>query len=316
MKNVFIAFIVAIVPALAAVVMAKAEEPLVFRGACDGSGTVAISERCFLSASDEDNVLRVYDAKTAGAPIATVDLEQMFSLTTRKEMDLESATQIGDTLFFLSSHKRSKKGKAKIGYLMGLKVGLDAKGKWVASKVGNCYQQLTEALVADVPELARVAMNIEGLSVWKGEQLLIGFRNLSADGKALFVPLTNPFAVVQSNERPVFGKPIRLNLEGQGVRALEFIPERSLYAIVAGSENAHGQFRFFTWSGDIHTAPGTGPVLNIDAESIVVFPGEKKRLLLLSDDSGELSDGVSDTKCRDLPSGDLDRTFRGQWLSF
>jgi hypothetical protein len=299
---------------LAGISAASAEDSLlVFQGACDGSGAAAVDNRHFLSASDEDNVLRLYDAKKPGAPIDTFELEKTLSMLPREEMDIEGATRIGDTFFFISSYKRTKKGKVTAGYLMAVKATSNKDGAVSLSKVGRC-DNIGDELAALNPEFDR-SLNVEGLTVWKDSQLLIGLRKPSLNGKAVLVPLTNPLRVLQEKEKPAFGKPIEIDLGGMVVRAVEYWPDRSLYLIIAGSEKAHGEFYLYTWSGDTKDGAKQGPVLDVDAESIVVFPGEKKRVLLLSDDSGEhTEDGTG--KCRKLPPGSLERTYRARWLSF
>ncbi|MBY0551400.1 MAG: DUF3616 domain-containing protein [Candidatus Obscuribacterales bacterium] len=308
------------IPVLSAILImgicaVSAANPLMlFQGACDGSGAVAIDKHRFLNATDEDNFVRLYDTEVPGAPVKSFDLEELFSLSAQAEMDIEGATRIGDELFFISSNKRSKKGKLRSGrHLFALNVALDASGAVSLTKVGRPYVQLADALESFDSQLG-YSVNIEGLSIWKKNQLLIGFRSPTVDDKALLVPLVNPLAVVQSGEKPKFGEAIKLALAGQGVRAIEYWPERFLYVIVAGSPEAHGEFRIYTWSGDPKDGAVAGPSLAIDAESVVVFPGEKKRVLLLSDDSGERSE-AGKCKCRDIPAGDLARTFRAQWIS-
>lgn len=300
--------------------VSAANTSLLFRGACDGSGAVAIDSHRFLNATDEDNTLRLYDTKVPGAPVKSYDLEELCSLTSSAEMDIEAATKLGDTLFFMSSHKRSKKGKLRSGHhLIAVNATLDASGTVSLSKFGSPYLQLADALESKDSQLGH-SVNIEGLTSWKENQLLIGFRSPTFDEKALLMPLLNPLAVVQNGEKPKFGEPIKLAMSGLGIRAIEYWSERSVYVIVAGSTESHGEFRIYTWSGDPKDSAVAGPVVDIDAETVVVFPGERKRVLLLSDDSGDRTDdggkgGKGKCKCRDLPAGDLARTFRAQWIS-
>ncbi|MGC4064415.1 MAG: hypothetical protein QM784_07190 [Polyangiaceae bacterium] len=51
-----------------------------FSGMCDASGAVPIDENHFLVVSDEDSVLRVYDARNGGVPVAQVDLTEALAL--------------------------------------------------------------------------------------------------------------------------------------------------------------------------------------------------------------------------------------------
>lgn len=298
-----------------ALVAALAADPLLrFRGACDGSAAVAIDKNLFLSATDEDNLLRVYDINKPGGPLNTFNLEEQFSISPKGEMDIEGATLVGDTVFFVSSHKRGRKEKSAPGYLMAMKVTSLPKQTPKLSTVGRPYLQLSESLLANIPELANKPMNIEGLTVWKNAQLLLGFRRPSVENDALLVPLLNPLQVVEASENPRFGPSIKLDLSGLVIRAIEYWPERSIYVIVAGSEKAHGQFQIYTWTGEPTDGAKPGPVLDLDGESIIVFRGENKRVLVVSDDSGDRGDEIS-SKCRNLPAGDLARTFRARWIA-
>src|SRR5688572_27491330 len=87
---------------------------VVFRGACDASGAVPLSDRRFVVADDEDNILRVYDADTGGAPLTQTDLSPALGLPLKgkkhpeaPELDLEAATRIADRAYWLTSHGRS-----------------------------------------------------------------------------------------------------------------------------------------------------------------------------------------------------------------
>lgn len=47
---------------------------VIYRGTCDASAAVRMSATLFVSASDEDYILRVYDRTVPGMPSATFDL--------------------------------------------------------------------------------------------------------------------------------------------------------------------------------------------------------------------------------------------------
>src|SRR4051812_16791260 len=95
----------------------------VFTGACDASGAVALSDRAFAVADDEDNVIRIYDAERGGAPLHTVDLSASLGLSgqgagkrrakSAPETDLEAATRIGELAFWITSHARSASGELR-----------------------------------------------------------------------------------------------------------------------------------------------------------------------------------------------------------
>src|SRR5690606_7385643 len=77
----------------------------------DASGAVPLDGGGLAVADDEDNLIRIYDAEGGGDPLAAVDVSS--AAGSKKEMDLEAATRIGDRALWLSSHGRNKKGKRK-----------------------------------------------------------------------------------------------------------------------------------------------------------------------------------------------------------
>ena len=58
-------------------------EPVTFRGMCDASGAVPLSQNRFAIADDEDNALRIYDAEMGGQPLAIYDLSADIGLYPR-----------------------------------------------------------------------------------------------------------------------------------------------------------------------------------------------------------------------------------------
>ncbi|MFP2933313.1 hypothetical protein ACLESO_50840 [Pyxidicoccus sp. 3LG] len=69
----------------AAVGGSGAQAPIVFEGMCDASGAVALGGELFVVGDDEDNVLRVYDARRGGAPVQRVDLSPDLELPIKKK---------------------------------------------------------------------------------------------------------------------------------------------------------------------------------------------------------------------------------------
>src|SRR6187401_3134397 len=78
-------------------------QDMIFTGMCDASGAVALSDDLFAVADDEDNVLRIYDARHGGAAVATSDALADMALDLasagkpkrpkkERELDIEGAT--------------------------------------------------------------------------------------------------------------------------------------------------------------------------------------------------------------------------------
>src|SRR5690349_5322533 len=90
----------------------KLIRPTRYPGMCDASGAVPVSSNLFLVASDEDNVLRLYNREQAGHPVKEYDYNQFLGVHGKSlEADLEAAARIGNRAFWMGSHGRNRVGK-------------------------------------------------------------------------------------------------------------------------------------------------------------------------------------------------------------
>lgn len=307
-------------------VTAAGSSLVVFRGACDASGAVAIDGRLFAVADDEDNVLRIYDAERGGAPIDAADVSPELALPVKKkkkkhpESDLEAATRLGDTALWLSSHARSKKGKEKAERLRFFSTGVPRPGAPVRLN-GAAYTMLLEDLLAEpalrpfgldgaaaLPPQAPGGFNIEGMTATPDGRVLLGFRNPIPEGRALLIMLENPLEPF-SGKRARFASPIRLDLAGRGVRGLSWWHGR--YLIAAGPYDDGGKPVLYEWGG-----PGARPVQRAGAlpddfnPEAFFTPEQRQEFMVLSDDGSRPVDGE---RCKDLEDAQQ-KTFRGLWL--
>lgn len=293
-------------------------QELRFTGACDASGAVPIDRNTFALVDDEDNILRVYDARRGGPPLRELDLSPQ--IPQKPEADFESATRAGDDAYFLSSHGRSKKGAIKEERLVFFSTNIPAAGQ-LLRVIGEPYNGLVQALVKDVrfapfglQAAAQLApnveggLNIEGMTATPKGSLLIGFRNPIPQQRALLVELLNP-AQVPWGDEPKFSAPITLPLEGRGVRALSWW--HGEYLIVAGPLDA-GPSQLYRWGG-----PGKEPrplALDLGGLNPEAFftPEERDEFLIISDDGTEL---VGSEPCKKLKDANL-KGFRARWVRF
>jgi uncharacterized protein DUF3616 len=305
-------------------------KPVVFRGMCDASGAVRLGNSLVAVGDDEDNVLRIYDVDRGGAPLTGVDVSPALRLRKRSaEADIEGGTRLGELAIWITSHGRNSKGKVKESRFRMFATSAPADGKGFAA-VGEAYESLLDDIIA-APALAPFhldvaaalsakapgGLNIEGLSAAAtAEQgssaaadrgVLVGFRSPVPDGLALLVPLRNPEDVLLRSARAELGPPIRLDLDGLGVRAM--VPWRRGHLIAAGNPVDRGVSRLFVWDGE-----GTAPraidldLRAINPEAFAAFP-DRDAVLVLSDDGTVMVDGI---ECKDQP---LERrTFRGIWI--
>lgn len=296
---------------------------------CDASTGIAIGPNLFVVANDEDNILRMYYSDKDGDPIKEFYIGDYFknnSNPTKKEADIEACACINTTIYWITSHARNKSGEVKLErqQFFATEIKVNSEG-FSINQVGQSYTNLLADL-SDDPKLAKYnlkqsatlkpeepsGLNIEGLTVTGTGSLLIGFRNPIPDNKALLIPLENPSEMVTKGEKAKFGEPIELNIDGLGIRSIDYWQENDVYLIIAGPYNDAGKIKLYKWSGN----PSEDPTLvkvelsDLNLEAIIIYPFSNNNIIqLLSDDGGRKnSEGV---ECKDLPKEQ--RRFRS-WL--
>ncbi|MFP2897313.1 DUF3616 domain-containing protein [Corallococcus sp. 4LFB] len=304
---------------------AAPEGTVVFEESCDASGAVELGHGLFVVADDEDNILRVYDARKGGRPLRTVDLSPALELPVKKkppETDIEAGSRLGNLAFWLTSHGRNSSGKKQPARLRFFATGVGDLEH--VQLVGPPYTRLLEDLLAD-PRLAPYGLaraeplppkepgglNLEGMTAMlDAPGMLIGFRSPLTQGKALVVPLLNPEAVVRDGVSARFGPPRLLELGGLGIRSLS--SWRGRYLIMAGATASEAKSRLFTWKGG-DDAPV--PVTSVDLSGVnpeaFFTPDTSDDILLLSDDGTVQVEGV---ECKRQKDPALKR-FRGVWTA-
>jgi hypothetical protein len=298
----------------------KLGAPIVFTGTCDASAALGLADDLFVVANDEDNVLRFYRLRQPGPPVQTYDLKSVFTSKRKApEADLEGVAQLGDQVFFITSHGRNASGKPAPNrhQFFALKL-TEANGVATINAVGQSYNNLVADLardpkyqsfdLADAAGLAPKApggFNIEALTATPQGTLLIGFRSPIPEHRALLAPLLNPTAVI-AGAPAEFGEPILLNLGGLGLRGITAVTNG--YYLLAGPAAGGGQSRLYFWEG------GTMPPRQIsevdfvqsNPEGICYLPaGEQAGFLIVSDDGTRMIGGK---ECKTLPAAQ--RQFR------
>jgi hypothetical protein len=291
-----------------------------FRGMCDASAVEMLDDDRFVTANDEDNVLRVYSRNQPGFPVQNLDFSAFYRLPKRsQEIDLEGSARLGDRIYWISSHGANAKGKfqASRHRFFATQVVTNA-GTVALQPIGQLYATLLSDLIrepalgafklaaaAQKPPKAPNALNIEGLAATPEGHLLIAFRNPVPEGKALLVPLLNP-ADVTAGRRPVFGKPTRLDLGGFGIRSIT--SDANGYLIVAGPYDSEGASRLYHWDGSSAAPSSLSPRrLAGNPEGIAVLNSDGKRTLFVLNDDGSKKVGKKD--CKKTKDAAL-RTFR------
>ena len=299
----------------------KLGEPVVFSDTCDASAALSVSGDLFVVANDEDNLLRFYRFSQPGKPVQTFDLKPWFTDKRKApEADLEAATRIGDTIFFISSHGRNSSGKPAPARQRLFALTLtETNGAVTVQAVGKIYTNLIADLAADpryapfdlvdASELAPKesgGFNIEALVATSEGTLLIGFRNPIPKGRALLAPLLNPQAIIEGAAAS-FGAPILLDLGGLGLR--DMCSTTNGYYVIAGAAGSGGsESRLFSWDGNTNAPRALSDVRFVknNPEGICFLDfGDRTDFLIVSDDGSRKINGK---ECKSLPESQ--RQFR------
>ncbi|WP_425276716.1 DUF3616 domain-containing protein [Streptomyces bauhiniae] len=297
-------------------------------GASDASAAVDAGGGYVLVANDEDNTLRLYDGSASGAPVKSWDLSA--ALGASKEVDIEGAARVGNTVYWTGSLGNNKDGEYKADRNTVFTTTLSGSGATTSVAFGSAGHRLRDDLVAwdkangnrygfaaataDGQTSKQVdGFNVEGLEFAPGSTTTayVGFRAPlvppSNTGKALIVPVTNMDQVVRGT-KAAFGTPVELDLGGLSVRDLRR-NDKGQYLIVAGSwaaEDNSAPYALYRWDGvaghqpakvlDLPTADAGGWESVVSVPDLDVSGG---RVQLITDDgSADLyGDG---TEAKDL----------------
>lgn len=302
----------ALLPSLVlAAASACAAQAFTYSGPCDASGAAALGNEHFIVGNDETNALTVYRRGQA-SPVASLDMGPFLGLRAKDEADIEAAARLGRRIYWITSHARDAKGRARPDRQRLFATEIVAGPTPGAAPVGRPYAHLLDDLLAApalapyaldraarLPPEAEGGLNIEGLAATPDGRLLIGLRNPLPRGRALLIPFENPAETVDQGRPAQLGAPVLLDLGGRGIRSIDLVGD--VYYIVAGPPADRGSFALFRWSGRAEQAPTQLAVDlgDLRPEALVALP-QTGELLLISDDGGL---AIGGTACKDLPTG-------------
>ena len=289
-----------------------------FRGICDASAMEMLDDDLFLVADDEDNALRLYSRSKEGFPVATFDFSRFLGLQKKKkEIDFEGSARVDDTIFFISSHGANKNGKPQptrhrifAVQVTGTKDRPEIRPVGFYSDLLGDLSRARELASIDfrkaamLPPKSEGALNIEGLTATADGHLLVGFRNPIPGGQALVVPILNPKELIRG-QRAQFGKAMRVNLNGLGIRSMTRYGEGFL--IVAGSFSGDGASQLYQWDGKSTEAKLERVGMPGNPEGLaVVSNSERDAVFALSDDG---TTKIGNQECKKLKDSSL-KVFR------
>lgn len=271
-------------------------------GCCDGSAGVALDDRYFLVANDENSVLRIYSRHQSSNPISEIDVRKFLDLKKKDdESDLEGMTRIGNQVYVIASHARSKDGDKRKGRRQLFALTYTKRnGAPSLSPFGEPYTdllknlektKLVEGLDFDAAGKRsgdeRDGLNIEGLTSTPDRGLLIGFRYPVHLGSTILIKIQNPEQVMQGG-KPIFSGASQLMLGGMGIRGLERYG--STYLLSTESSQGKRYPQLFAWDGVSRRPKRLFTTLprDLNPESILIFPDSGlSELHILSDDGNK-----------------------------
>lgn len=139
---------------------------------------------------------------------------------------------------------------------------------------------------------AQGGFNIEALEISAdGQQLLVGFRSPMLDQQAIIACVENPAAMFDSGESPrIAPSLISLDLNGNGIRGLAYIPELDGYLVISGPvAREQMQFQLWFWNGHADqparrvSVAGMPGFEHAEGVSPAVIDG-RQRIIIVSDD--------------------------------
>ena len=230
---------------------AQADDLRIRKGLCEASAVARLDDNRIAVASDEIDELAVY-GRADTTPIWTEDLGSV--------RDIEGAARIDDTVFWVTSHGLTKKGKdkPKRRKLLATRTGPQNLPVERGKKLDTLRQILTGALDrldssvmggVDIP----AKLDIEGMTATPKGALLVGLRApLTADGHAVMVHVSKPFALLnldQPSGGPDQNVAIAVDLGGRGIRGMTRDPAGTYINLAGPSGGDDATFALFRWTG-------------------------------------------------------------------
>ncbi len=209
------------------------------------SGATTMPDGKVLIVEDEsgENALKLIELEDDGdvVEIGNLYLPKKIKKIFKKDIeDIEAMTSDGNVVYAITSHSlsRSRKVRASREQIMMFKYEDGAIVDF--HSYGNLKEDLYKKFSSffETSVFSPSDINIEGLSFENvNNTLLIGFRSPVVNGKAILVGIENPKEIFLKGQKPIFSKPIHLNLNGKGVRDITYDSKKEGFWIIAGSSD-------------------------------------------------------------------------------
>ena len=273
-----------------------------FNGVFEPSAVQQLPDGKLLIAEDEPNhAFSIISIDKTGRFVEDEALDtRVITGFKRRLSDLEALARDDEGFIYaLTSHSRTRKGNRSPDreHLMRFKIQ-DGNVLGLTS-----YDNLTQVLETDhklhdlirertKAEVSFDEINIEGMafdSVKK--RLVLGFRDPEFNNMALVAFISNPKDVFERNAKPEFDEVAVIDIDGGGIRSLNYDPVLKTYVIANEVKDENGQkfSQLWTWSGNPTdepqkiSLPNLQHITNVEAVDSITVNG-KPQMILMGDE--------------------------------
>ena len=273
-----------------------------FNGVFEPSAVQQLPDGKLLIAEDEPNhAFSIISIDKTGRFVEDEALDtRVITGFKRRLSDLEALARDEEGFIYaLTSHSRTRKGNRSPDreHLMRFKIQ-DGNVLGLTS-----YDNLTQVLETDhklhdlirertKAEVSFDEINIEGMAFDPvKKRLVLGFRDPEFNNMALVAFISNPKDVFERNAKPEFDEVAVIDIDGGGIRSLNYDPVLKTYVIANEVKDENGQkfSQLWTWSGNPTdepqkiSLPNLQHITNVEAVDSITVNG-KPQMILMGDE--------------------------------
>ena len=261
------------------------------------SGVIQTSNGAVLIVEDEGKHPLFISAVIATADGLNLEPHRI-TATSFAARDLEGIAEgKAGEIFLITSHSMQKKGKQKNKRQQLVKFDLEEQQISAMQSFDQLLSHIQEHLEKrlQLHQKATKEVNIEGLAFTATKnELLVGLRAPLYDDKAILLNLVNPYDLFHKQQEPVFSDQILLlDLNGAGIRAIDYDKHLGRYLIAGEVHNKKGKLhsRVWTWDGAAKSKPAKLRLPKMkgikNIEGITSIHKRESHYLLLVCDNGD-----------------------------
>lgn len=273
-----------------------------FNGVFEPSAVQQLPDGKLLIAEDEPNhAFSIISIDKTGRFVEDEALDtRVITGFKRRLSDLEALARDDEGFIYaLTSHSRTRKGNRSPDHehLMRFKIQ-DGNVLGLTS-----YDNLTQVLETDhklhdlirertKAEVSFEEINIEGMAFDPvKKRLVLGFCDPEFNNMALVAFISNPKDVFERNAKPEFDEVAVIDIDGGGIRSLNYDPVLKTYVIANEVKDENGQkfSQLWTWSGNPTdepqkiSLPNLQHITNVEAVDSITVNG-KPQMILMGDE--------------------------------